>query len=104
MTNIQTPAGLTPRGLGWEMDWLGSLQRGDLFPHEGFGHTGYTGTSIWADKESGTIVVILSNRVHPTDAGDAAKLRRRVANIIAAEIYRQMPWVETKSLPTTIAK
>lgn len=104
MTNIQSPAGLTPRGLGWEMDWLGGQQRGDLFPHDGFGHTGYTGTSVWADKESGTVVIILANRVHPTDAGDAAKLRKRVANIIAAQTYREMHWSETKSLPATIAK
>jgi CubicO group peptidase (beta-lactamase class C family) len=99
ITTLQTPPGLTPRGLGWEMDWLGGQERGDLFPHDGFGHTGYTGTSVWADKESGTVVIILGNRVHPDDAGDSSKLRRRVANIVAAEIYREIPWSETKSLP-----
>ena len=88
MTSIQTPAGLTPRGLGWEMDYMSYGPRGDLFPHEGFGHTGYTGTSLWADKATKTVVIILSNRVHPEDKGDVSLLRRRVANVVAAEVYR----------------
>jgi len=92
MTTVQSPVSLVQRGLGWEMDWPGNQERGDLFPHDGFGHTGYTGTSVWADKSSGTILVILANRVHPTDAADAALLRRRVANIVAAEIYKGHPY------------
>jgi CubicO group peptidase (beta-lactamase class C family) len=88
MTTIQSPPGLTPRGLGWEMDPVGQQSRGDLFPHDGFGHTGYTGTSLWVDKTSRTVLVILTNRVHPEDKGDVAMLRRRLANIVAAEVYR----------------
>jgi CubicO group peptidase (beta-lactamase class C family) len=71
------------------MDAMGYGPRGDLFPKEGFGHTGYTGTSVWADKASKTIVIILANRVHPEDKGDISLLRRRVANVVAAEIYKE---------------
>ncbi|MEC7585043.1 MAG: serine hydrolase, partial [Planctomycetota bacterium] len=31
-----------------------------------FGHTGFTGTSLWCDPQSGVCVVLLTNRVHPT--------------------------------------
>ncbi len=55
------------RGLGWDTkSVVGYSSAGSKFSKSAFGHTGYTGTSIWVDKESGLFVILLSNRVHPT--------------------------------------
>ncbi|HWW76565.1 MAG TPA: serine hydrolase, partial [Pyrinomonadaceae bacterium] len=74
------------RGLGWDVNTSFSSNRGDLFPAGSFGHTGFTGTSIWIDPASETFVVFLSNRVHPDGKGDVGPLRGRVANIVAASV------------------
>lgn len=74
------------RGLGWDINTGYSSNRGDLFPLGSFGHTGFTGTSLWIDPSSHTFVVFLSNRVHPDGRGDVTSLRGRVASIAAAAI------------------
>ncbi len=60
--------------------------RGDLFPPGSFGHTGFTGTSVWIDPSSRSFVVFLSNRVHPDGKGDVVRLRGLVATIAAAAL------------------
>ena len=85
MTSPQTPAGMTAvRGLGWDIDTQFSSNRGDLFPVGSFGHTGFTGTSIWVDPSSGGWVIFLSSRLHPDGTGDVTPLRGRVATVAAA--------------------
>jgi uncharacterized protein YbbC (DUF1343 family)/CubicO group peptidase (beta-lactamase class C family) len=74
------------RGLGWDINTSFSSNRGDLFPIGSFGHTGFTGTSLWIDPASETFVVFLSNRVHPDGKGDVGPLRARVANIVAGAV------------------
>jgi uncharacterized protein YbbC (DUF1343 family) len=74
------------RGLGWDINTTFSTNRGDLFPVGSFGHTGFTGTSIWIDPASETFVVFLSNRVHPDGKGDVGPLRARVANVVAGAV------------------
>jgi len=74
------------RGLGWDITSSYSSNRGDLFPPGSFGHTGFTGTSLWLDPATETFVVFLSNRVHPNGKGDVGSLRGRVAAIVAASI------------------
>jgi uncharacterized protein YbbC (DUF1343 family)/CubicO group peptidase (beta-lactamase class C family) len=74
------------RGLGWDINSSFSSNRGDLFPVGSFGHTGFTGTSVWIDPASETFVVFLSNRVHPDGKGDVSALRARVASIVAASV------------------
>src|SRR5256714_1533199 len=74
------------RGLGWDMASSFSTNRGDLFPLGSFGHTGFTGTSIWIDPASDSFVIFLSNRVHPDGKGDVGPLRGRVASIVASSI------------------
>ena len=74
------------RGLGWDMNTTYSTNRGDLFPLGSFGHTGFTGTSIWIDPASEMFVVFLSNRVHPDGKGDVGPLRGRVASIVAGAV------------------
>jgi uncharacterized protein YbbC (DUF1343 family) len=82
---IVTEAGST-RGLGWDINTSFSTNRGDLFPLGSFGHTGFTGTSIWIDPATHMFVIFLSNRVHPDGKGDVASLRGRVSSIAAGAI------------------
>jgi len=82
-----TPAGMRDvRGLGWDIDSSYSSNRGEMFPIGSFGHTGFTGTSLWLDPQSKTYVVFLSNRVHPDGKGDVTPLRARVATVAAAAL------------------
>ena len=74
------------RALGWDIATTFSTNKGDLFPLGSFGHTGFTGTSMWIDPASDTFVIFLSNRVHPDGKGDVGPLRGRVASIVAGAI------------------
>ncbi len=74
------------RALGWDVVSSFSSNRGDLFPLGSFGHTGFTGTSLWVDPASSTFVVFLSNRVHPNGRGDVGELRGRIASIVASSL------------------
>jgi uncharacterized protein YbbC (DUF1343 family)/CubicO group peptidase (beta-lactamase class C family) len=72
------------RALGWDVDSSFSANRGELLPVGSFGHTGFTGTSLWIDPATDVFVVFLSNRVHPDGKGDVTPLRARVATTAAA--------------------
>ena len=74
------------RGLGWDIDSAYSSNRGELLPVGSFGHTGFTGTSLWIDPNTRLFVVFLSNRVHPDGKGDVTPLRAKVATIAASAI------------------
>jgi CubicO group peptidase (beta-lactamase class C family) len=68
------------RTYGWDMQTGYSSNRGEVFPvGASFGHTGFTGTSVWIDPGSQSAVIILSNRVHPDGKGNVTKLRGQVA-------------------------
>jgi uncharacterized protein YbbC (DUF1343 family)/CubicO group peptidase (beta-lactamase class C family) len=87
MTAPSTPAAEpNVRGLGWDLDSSFSSNRGELFPLGSFGHTGFTGTSLWIDPATSTYVIALSNRVHPEGKGNAVPLRARRATIVAAAV------------------
>jgi uncharacterized protein YbbC (DUF1343 family)/CubicO group peptidase (beta-lactamase class C family) len=88
MTTPATPAGMKEvRGLGWDIDTTYSSNRGDLFRvGSTFGHTGFTGTSLWMDPGTKGYVIFLSNRVHPDGKGDVTALRGRVATVAAAAL------------------
>ncbi|MBG29892.1 MAG: serine hydrolase [Opitutae bacterium] len=88
MTTVQTPSGLPRRGLGWDIDSGYSSPRGRLFPLGSYGHTGFTGTSIWIDPFSKTFVIFLCNRVHPTEKGPNVSPLRRVIGTLAAEAVK----------------
>jgi uncharacterized protein YbbC (DUF1343 family)/CubicO group peptidase (beta-lactamase class C family) len=80
------------RALGWDVDTAFSRNRGDLFPRRrGFGHTGFTGTSIWVDPDSDTAVIFLSNRVHPDGKGNVIRLRGQVATLAAEAVGYRPP-------------
>jgi CubicO group peptidase (beta-lactamase class C family) len=78
--------GTASRALGWDTPSEGS-SGGQYISSEAFGHTGYTGTSIWMDPELDLWVVLLTNRVHPTRANQKiAPLRRAVHDAVALAI------------------
>jgi len=74
------------RGLGWDIDSPHSGNRGELFPIGSFGHTGFTGTSIWIDPSTRTYVILLANSVHPDLRPALTPLRGKVATIVAASV------------------
>jgi uncharacterized protein YbbC (DUF1343 family)/CubicO group peptidase (beta-lactamase class C family) len=82
----QPPQAPVLRGFGWDIDSPFSSNRGDLFPVGSFGHTGFTGTSIWIDPTTETYVILLTNAVHPRGKGNAIGLRVKVATEIAAAL------------------
>ncbi len=78
------------RSRGWDVDTAFSAPRGALFKSgDGFGHTGFTGTSIWIDPPSKTAIIVLSNRVHPDDKGNATPLRRAVGTLVAEALKKE---------------
>jgi CubicO group peptidase (beta-lactamase class C family) len=87
MTGLQSPPqSLDWRGIGFDIRTAYSTNRGDLFPVGSFGHTGFTGTSLWVDPYTETFVVLLSSRLHPAGAGNVVSLRKKVASVVAASI------------------
>jgi uncharacterized protein YbbC (DUF1343 family)/CubicO group peptidase (beta-lactamase class C family) len=87
MTSPATPGVETNvRGLGWDLDSSYSANRGEFLPLGSYGHTGFTGTSLWMDPSTGTYIVFLSNRVHPDGAGDVTPLRAKVATIVSSTL------------------
>ncbi|MGD0507143.1 MAG: serine hydrolase [Terriglobales bacterium] len=87
MTSPQQPVNATAvRGFGWDIDSPFSTNRGELLPVGGYGHTGFTGTSLWIDPATKTYIVLLTNAVHMKDKGNAVSLRTRVATAVAAAL------------------
>lgn len=76
------------RGLGWVVARAGSeyLSCGDLFTPGSFGHTGFTGTSLWMDPEQRLVVALLTNRVHLGRTDHILRLRPRFHNAVAAAL------------------
>ncbi len=85
-TPQQPPTATAVRGFGWDIDSPFSTNRGDLLPIGSFGHTGFTGTSIWIDPTTQTYVILLTNAVHPRGQGNAIGLRSKVATAVAAAL------------------
>ncbi|MCX6950649.1 MAG: DUF1343 domain-containing protein [Verrucomicrobia bacterium] len=83
MTRVQND-GSDRRGLGWDIDTRFSGPRGRWFPAgASFGHTGFTGTSIWIDPAAKAFVIFFSNRVHPDGKGDSGPVRRALGTLAA---------------------
>jgi CubicO group peptidase (beta-lactamase class C family) len=78
-----TPEG-ERRGLGWDVDTGFTALRGTGFSRRGFGHTGFTGTSLWIDRDTETFVILLTSRLHPRGtSGSTGRLRGAVATAVA---------------------
>lgn len=79
------------RGLGWDVATSFSSVRGDLFPLGSYGHSGWTGTSLWLDPVTDTFVILLTNRNHPDESGNVIPLRGKIATLVAAAITDGKP-------------
>lgn len=96
-TPQQPPFSAVMRGLGWDMESPFASNRGELLPVGSFGHTGFTGTSLWIDPVTRTYIVLLANSVHPHGPPTGARfgsptvsLRARVGNAVAAALNRRL--------------
>jgi uncharacterized protein YbbC (DUF1343 family)/CubicO group peptidase (beta-lactamase class C family) len=85
-TPQQPPTSQVLRGFGWDIDSPFSSNRGDLLPVGSFGHTGFTGTSLWIDPTTRTYIIILTNAVHPRGKGSAIALRSKIATAMTAAL------------------
>ena len=87
MTQNQSPPGIQERrGWGWDMDSPYSSPRGSLFEIGSYGHSGWTGGSIWIDPFSETFVIFLANRNHPDETGNVVGLRRAIGTLAAEAV------------------
>jgi uncharacterized protein YbbC (DUF1343 family)/CubicO group peptidase (beta-lactamase class C family) len=86
-TPQQPPNDTVVRGIGWDIDSPFSSNRGEFLPVGSYGHTGFTGTSLWIDPTTNTYIIILSNAVHPRGkGGSVVSLRSRVATAVTAAL------------------
>jgi uncharacterized protein YbbC (DUF1343 family)/CubicO group peptidase (beta-lactamase class C family) len=85
-TPQQPPTAPILRGLGWDIDSPFSTNRGELLPVGSFGHTGFTGTSLWIDPVTDTYIVLLTNAVHPRGGKTVVSLRSRLANAVVESL------------------
>jgi uncharacterized protein YbbC (DUF1343 family)/CubicO group peptidase (beta-lactamase class C family) len=85
-TPQQPPNATSLRGFGWDIDSPFSTNRGDLLPVGSYGHTGFTGTSLWIDPVTKTYIILLTNSVHPNGRGNAVSLRTKLATAVAAAL------------------
>lgn len=96
MTRVQSPAGVPARrGLGWDIDSAYSRPRGLVFPLGSYGHTGFTGATLWLDPHSKTFAVLLTNRLHPSGQGNVSELYAVVGTLAARAVedfdFKQVP-------------
>jgi uncharacterized protein YbbC (DUF1343 family) len=86
MRTVQSPEFITARrALGFDIDSPYAGPRGNTFPLGSFGHTGWTGTSLWIDPFSKTLLIFLSNRNHPS-GGNVVSLRHQLGTLAADAI------------------
>ena len=81
-TPEQPPTAIAARGLGWDIDSPFSSNRGEFLPVGSFGHTGFTGTSLWIDPVTDSYIILLTNAVHLRGGHSTVSLRARVANAV----------------------
>ncbi len=79
----QPTKGVALRGFGWDINSAFSRPRGATFPIGSFGHTGFTGTSLWMDPTSNTYVILLANAIHPRGGANISPLRGQLATAAA---------------------
>jgi uncharacterized protein YbbC (DUF1343 family)/CubicO group peptidase (beta-lactamase class C family) len=79
----QPVMGTSLRGFGWDIESTYSSNRGEIFPVGSFGHTGFTGTSLWIDPVSNSYVIVLANSVHPNGPKSITALRGKIADAAA---------------------
>ena len=89
MTTPQQPAsaGSDLRGFGWDIDTYQSTPRGAIFPVGSFGHTGFTGVTVWMDPGSDSYVIVLANVIHQRGGPPVVKLSGDIATASARALH-----------------
>jgi uncharacterized protein YbbC (DUF1343 family)/CubicO group peptidase (beta-lactamase class C family) len=83
MTTPQTPPDkMVARGFGWDIDLPVVSNQSEWLRVGSYGHTGFTGTSIWIAPVSRIYVILLTNQVHPRGKGNVKPLRSQVATLV----------------------
>ncbi len=95
------------RGLGWDIDSTFSRPRGKTFPIGSFGHTGFTGTSLWIEPQTKTFVIFMSSRLHPDGNGSVRDLYEEIGTAAAQgmtfAVASSPPWPrDEKEVPTVL--
>lgn len=94
------------RGLGWDIDSAFSRPRGKVFPLGSFGHTGFTGTSLWIEPQTKTFVIFMSSRLHPNGKGSVRDLYEQIGTAAAQGMTfatSGSPWPrDEKEVPTVL--
>ncbi len=95
------------RGLGWDVDSTFSRPRGKIFPLGSFGHTGFTGTSLWIEPQTKTFVIFMSSRLHPNGKGSVRDLYEEIGTAAAQGMTFAAPtgppWPrDEKEVPTVL--
>jgi SSS family transporter len=83
--------GVATRGFGWDINTAFSRPRGAVFSIGSFGHTGFTGTSLWMDPASNTYVILLANAIHPRGGAPISALRGQIATAAAKALGLAQP-------------
>jgi CubicO group peptidase (beta-lactamase class C family) len=78
--------GKVVRGLGWDIDSPYSSPRGEGFSEVSFGHTGYSGASVWIDPASDTYVIFLASRLEYRHTNEYSKLRSELSTAVAERL------------------
>ena len=107
MTTPQTIATVFERrGLGWDIDSTYSRPRGKVFPLGSFGHTGFTGTSLWIEPGTKSFVIFMSSRLHPDGKGSVRDLYEEIGTAAAqgmSFVQEGPPWPrDEKEVPTVL--
>ena len=85
--NYPAIAGQDLRGFGWDIDTPHSRPRGTIFPIGSFGHTGFTGVTMWLDPGSDSYVIVLANVIHQRGGPPVARLSGQVATAAARALH-----------------
>ncbi|MCB0930780.1 MAG: serine hydrolase [Mycobacterium sp.] len=85
--NYPAIAGQDLRGFGWDIDTPHSRPRGRIFPIGSFGHTGFTGVTMWLDPGSNSYVIVLGNVIHQRGGPPIAKLSGDIATLAAQALH-----------------
>lgn len=94
--------GTVVRGLGWDMQSPFSAPKGALFSEASFGHTGYSGSSIWIDPRQNLFVVLLTNRLNYQDIRTFNQLRRDISTLAVAEFRKPGDHHQITAVPNGI--
>ncbi len=85
--NYPAIRGQNLRGFGWDIDTAQSRPRGMIFPVGSFGHTGFTGVTLWIDPGSDTYIIVLANVIHQRGGPPIAKLSGEMATMAARALH-----------------